>query len=585
MKRNKAKDPGLLQDLAKAGRNDVISCAVLSMFINVLALTLPLYMMQIFSHILVSESVQSLIMITVIGLVAVITWGILSEVRGRILRLLGEKIDLLLGDRVHKAMIAHAIKTNDTRTVSGLRDLATLRNSAASQQTAALFDVPWSPLFLGLIYVLSPALGTFAIAGAALQIVLAWLNDRLIREPQSQASAAAEAELTFALASVRNAEVVEGMGMRSAVVERWQRQHLDALAHQARASLLGGVIANISRSIRMILQIAIFAVGAYLVITGEIGTGVMMASVYLLSRGLAPVDTAIGTWRQMMSAHAAYSRLGKLLDSERERPYGLKLPRPTGQLSVHNLVFGRPGSPPVLKGVSFSVASGDLVGIVGPSAAGKSTLAKLIVGVWRPTSGMVRLDGADVANWDPDELGRYVGYLPQEVELFAGTVRDNIARLGNATDEDIVAAAQLAGAHDIILKLSKGYDSDIGEAGSVLSGGQRQRIGLARALFRGPSLIVLDEPNANLDGPGEEALVGALKRARSFGSTVILITHKPALLFAVDKILVLNDGIVDSFGDRNEILRKIAPSPEKRRLANVASGKELRSQPAEAASP
>ncbi|MCP4383753.1 MAG: ATP-binding cassette domain-containing protein, partial [Hyphomicrobiales bacterium] len=296
------------------------------------------------------------------------------------------------------------------------------------------------------------------------------------------------------------------------------------------------------------------------VIRHEIGVGAMMASVYLLSRALAPIDMAIGMWRQMVAAQASYGRLSLLLQVEESRPDGLKLPRPEGRLTVQNVVFGRPGLPPVLKGVSFAAAPGDIVGIVGPSAAGKSTLAKLLVGVWRPTSGVVRLDGADVTNWDPDDLGSHLGYLPQEVELFAGTVSDNISRMQPGLDAEVVAAAELSGAHDLILRLPKGYDTEIGEGGSVLSGGQRQRIGLARALFGDPTLVVLDEPNANLDGAGEDALIAAVKRAKESGCTVVLITHKPALLFAVDKILVLKNGIVSAFGDRKEILPKVLPN-------------------------
>ena len=564
----------LFRDLLKTGFREIANAAVLSMFINVLALTLPLYMLQVFSHVLTSESSKSLFFITMIALAAIVAWGLLSEVRSRILKLLGDKIDILLGERVQRAMIAHATSTNDIRTASGLKDLALLRSSVSSGQTAAIFDVPWAPLFLAVVYLLDPVLGFVALLGAIVLLVFAWVNDRWTREPERQAARSAEKELAFSLSSIRNAEVVEGMGMRGAVVDRWQRQHLESLAYQSEAFLRSGVIGNISRSLRFVLQIAIMGVGAYLVIRKETSVGAMMAAVYLLSRALAPIDVAIGMWRQLVAAQSAYERLGLLLKAERARPKGLLLPRPAGRLAVQNLVFGRPGLPPVLKGISFAAAPGDIVGIVGASAAGKSTLAKLIVGVWRPNSGIVRLDGADVNNWDPDELGGHLGYLPQEVELFAGTVRDNISRLrAGDLDQETVNAAKLAGAHELILKLPKGYDTEIGDAGSVLSGGQRQRVALARALFGNPSLVVLDEPNASLDGAGEDALIAAIKRAKQKGCTVILITHKPSLLFAVDKILVLNDGIVDAFGERNAILPKVLPPPPKRVVAKLPEDK------------
>jgi ATP-binding cassette, subfamily C, bacterial EexD len=563
----------LLRDVFGAGRKEITTSAVLSMFINILALTLPLYMLHIFTHVLVSNSKATLIMVTLLAVAAISMWGILSYIRLGLLICLSEKIDLLLGERVQRAMIARAVSSNEVRTAGGLKHLATLRNSIGGQQAAALLDVPWSPLFFAVIYLLSPALGLIAMGGAALLLIVAWLNDRMIREPQSEAAKAADEEYAFSLASVRNAEVVEGMGMRPAVVSRWLQQHLRSLGFYGLMMARSSAMMNLSRTLRMLLQIIILGAGAYLVISRELGIGVMMASVYLLARGLAPIDSAISTWRQLTSATAAYRQLGQLLEAEGMRPKSIKLPRPAGRLTVHNLTFGRRGLPPVLKGISFSVEPGEVVGIVGPSAAGKSTLARLLVGVWRPTSGVVRLDGSDVTNWNPDDLGRYIGYLPQEVELFSGPVHENIARLGNVEDTEIIAAAQLAGAHELILKLPKGYETEIGEAGSVLSGGQRQRIGLARALLGSPSLIVLDEPNANLDGAGEEALVAAITRTKAQGATVVLITHKPALLFTVDKILVINDGIVDKFGERNEILPKIIPAAQKQRLVSVAESK------------
>lgn len=568
------KGGSLVREVFKIGWRELFNAAVISMFMNLLALTLPLYMLQVFVHVLPSQSEPTLFFVTLIAVAAQVVWGILSELRSRVLRLLGEKIDVVLGERVQRAMIAHATANNDMRTASGLKDLATVRSSVGSGQTAAVFDVPWTPLFLIVVYLLNPVLGSIATGGAVILLGLAWFNDKWTRGPELQAGRSAEKELAFSLSSIRNAEVVEGMGMRGAVVERWHRQHVQSLALQAKSFLRGSIVSNTSRSIRFILQIVIMGAGAYLVISQKAGIGAMMAAVYLLSRALAPIDVAIGMWRQLVAAQGSYNRLDGLLDAERARPRGLRLPRPDGRLTVHNLVFGRPGLPPVLKGVSFAAAPGEIVGIVGPSAAGKSTLAKLIVGVWRPSSGVVRLDGGDVTNWDPDELGGHLGYLPQEVELFAGTIRDNIGRLRAADDMEIVAAGKLAGAHDLILKLPKGYDTEIGEAGSILSGGQRQRIALARALFGNPCLVVLDEPNANLDGAGEDALIAAVKRAKLAGCTIILITHKPALLFIVDKILVLNEGIAEAFGERNAILPKIMPSPPKRAVTRVKSDQQ-----------
>jgi len=568
----------LIKDVFRIGWRELTNAAVLSMFLNFLALTLPLYMLQVFVHVLPSESVATLFFVTLIAVVALAVWGILSQVREQSLRLLGDKIDALLGERVQRAMIAHATATNDMRTASGLKDLATIRSSVSSGQTAAIFDVPWAPLFLVVVFLLDPVLGTIATFGAGVSLALAWFNDKWTRGPELQSGKSAEKELALALSSVRNAEVVEGMGMRAAVVERWQRQHFESLALQSKSFQRSSIVANIARTQRFILQIVIMAAGAFLVVTHRTGIGSMMAAVYLLSRALAPIDVAIGMWRQLVSAQGSYNRIAGLLEAERGRPRGLRLPRPEGRLTVQNLVFGRPGLPPVLKGISFAAQPGDIVGIVGPSAAGKSTLAKLIVGVWRPTSGIVRLDGGDVTNWDPDELGSHLGYVPQEVELFAGSVRDNIARLRTVSDEDVVATAKLAGAHDLILKLPKGYDTEIGEAGSILSGGQRQRIALARALFGNPSLVVLDEPNANLDGAGEEALIAAIKRAKQAGCTVILITHKPSLLFVVDKVLVINDGMVEAFGERNAILPKIMPPSPNRAVAPAVA--QMKAPPA-----
>lgn len=559
--------PSLFQEVLRASRRELFVALILSFFINILALTVPLYMLQVFSHVLSSRSMSTLLVITLIAVVAMVAYGALSNIRLRLLRCVGEEADLALGHRVQTAMISKATRSNAVRTASSLRDLTTFRTAISGQQAATLMDLPWAPIFVVVTFLLSPMLGTISIVGLLFLFALALINDRLVKKPQAAATRFAEQELQLSLASVRNAEAVEGMGMRSAVVDRWLNQHLTSLAQHGQATSLNGMFSDISKSATMVLQIALMGAGAYLVITDQLGMGAMIASVYLMNRGVGPITSAIGSWRAMTSAHAAYKRLVTLLSDQSEAST-LELPAPKGRLEIQNVTFARPGAPPILRGVSFAGGPGEIIGIVGPSAAGKSTLLKLIVGIWRPNAGTVRLDGADVALWNPDQLGRYVGYLPQEVELFSGTVHENIARFTDAEDAEIIAAAQLAGVHELILRLAEGYETEIGDSGSILSGGQRQRIALARAFFRQPRLIVLDEPNAALDGAGEEALVAGLERAKSMGATIILVTHKPSLLFIADKIAVFRDGCLDGFGPRNDILPKIFQQP--RRLAAEA---------------
>ena len=542
-------------------RPELWTAGFFSLFLNLLMLVVPIYIMQIFSRVLQSGSLETLIALTLAAVGAMIIYAILSVQRSNLLTRVASKFDTLLGELVHAALIARAVRTTETRNVQALRDLTQLRGLLGGGDIQALFDLPWTPIFLIVIFLLHPWLGFVSFLGAALLMIMAVINDRATRGPTSAANAASMKAHTSANANVRNAEVVEGMGMRASVIDRWQRHNAEALDQHGRATDIGSLIAAISRSARQVIQIAIFFVGARLVIERDLSSGAMMAAVFLMANALRPMESAIRTWNQLLQARAAYARLSQLLMQDAPLGEGsMNLPRPIGQLSVEQVYFQPPGAErPVLRGVSFAAQPGETLGIVGPSAAGKSTLAKIIVGVWKPNSGTVRLDGADVAAWDQGDLGRHVGFLPQDVELFEGTVRENIARMREASAEEVLAAATRAGVHDMILRLPEGYETQIGEGGSVLSGGQRQRVALARALFGDPRLLVLDEPNANLDNEGEEALLQALATAKANGATSIVIAHRPSLLVAADRILVLREGRVDAIGPRDEILAKIAP--------------------------
>ena len=532
---------------------------VFSFFINLLMLTAPLYMLQIYDRVLASRSEPTLIVLTVLAGGLLLVMGGLDLIRSRVLVRVGVKMDALLNARVFSAVFAQALRGARGQRAQALRDLDSLRQFLTGPGPFAFFDAPWAPLYLAVVFIFHPVLGFVALAGAVVLFSMALINELVTRRPLQLANAQAIAANGFAEASLRNAEVLEALGMLPEIRKRWTAQHCQGLALQATASDRAATLTSWSKAVRISLQVAILGAGAALAIQQIITPGVMIAASILMGRALAPVEQAIGQWRHFVGARQAYRRLNELLQAIPEDEARLTLPKPEGRLSVEQLVAAPPGSQkPVLKGVSFKLEPGEALGVIGPSASGKSTLARNLVGVWAPQSGAVRLDGAEVQGWDAEQLGPYLGYLPQDVELFAGNVAENIARFSaEASPEAVVAAARAAGVHDMILQLDKGYDSEIGEQGCVLSGGQRQRVGLARALYGEPALVVLDEPNASLDAAGDEALTQAILGLKARGATVVVMAHRPSAIAAVDKLLMLREGRVEAFGPKEEVIAKV----------------------------
>ncbi len=554
----------------RAGSNNVIArlrpfflyAGLFSLAINLLLLAPTLYMLQVFDRVLASRSEETLVVLTVAVAIALFAMSLLEALRSRLLSAAGAALDRKLGPPVLEGLLAQAAKAGGADYVHGLRDVGTLRGVLTGQGVLSLFDVPWLPLFLLIIFLFHPLLGVVAVAGALIMGLLAIMNERMTREPLERAQVQARRAGRLIDANLRNAEVTAALGMLPAVTRHWMAMNDTALRTQMQATNLGGSFTAATKFMRQFIQIAMLAMGAWLVVDQHVTSGIMIAGTILLSRALAPVESLIASWRGLVEARSAWARLSKLLENE-SSAIATKLPEPKGALKVERAVFGVKGlERPILRGVSFELAAGETLGIIGPSASGKSTLARLIVGVWRPASGTVRLDGADVAAWPRAELGPYIGYVPQDVELFGGTVAQNIARMGEPDATRVVQAAQRAQVHELILRLPKGYDSEIGDGGASLSPGQRQRIALARALYGDPRLVVLDEPNANLDREGEEGLMQALQRLRAAAVTVVIIAHRPSLLVSADKLLVLRDGAVDLFGARAEVLARVTrPAP------------------------
>jgi PrtD family type I secretion system ABC transporter len=531
---------------------------VFSFFINLLILTSPIYMMQVYDRVLSSGRFETLLFLTLIAGIAVLTMGVLEAIRGFVLTRIGRWLDRKLSPSLIE-MSMRGVLYGLPASAQPLRDLAQVRGFLGGGGINSVFDAPWAPIFLAVIWVLHPMLGMLGFGAAVILAVIAVLNEYLSRKPLTDSATLAIVNMQKADAAVRNADVFHAMGMLPGFLFRWAQRNDEALALQRAASDRNAIILGFSKFFRVFVQILILAAGAYLVLKTELSSGGMIAASILLGRALAPIEQAIGTWKSVVSARDAYDRLRRMIERLPPAPANMPLPAPSGRLSCEQVIYVPRGrDQPVLQGVSFMIEPGEALGIIGPSAAGKSTLCRLLVGSWQPTRGHVRLDGADVFTWPSEQLGPYIGYLPQTVELFGSTVADSIARLLPEPDPNaIIEAASIAGVHEMILRLPHGYETEIGDGGSILSGGQRQRIGLARALFGRPRLVVLDEPNASLDSEGEESLIGSIETVKEWGGSVVIVAHQPRILQPVDKLLLLRDGKVELFGPRDDVLAKL----------------------------
>ena len=542
--------------------------------VNLLQLTGSVYMMQVYDRVLTSQSEATLLALTLISLFLIAIYGILECCRSFALIGLGRLIDRRLSSRVFEALFVHgSLRGSDRVGAQPLRDLEQVRSFVSTTGLTTSLDVPWIPVFLVILYIVHPlfaffgAVAVFIVIGSAL--AQAFLSTKKLAEASNNNVQA----YAFVEASIRNAETAEAMGMRSGVWRRWQERHLAMLNQQQTASQIAGSFSSVIKFLQLSLTgILTLGLGALLVIEQAITPGAMIVASFILGRALAPSMQVVALWQQAMNARAAHRRLCDFLAAAPAEKQGMQLPAPQGALAVENLVLAVPGTDVmVLRGVSFALQPGESLAVIGPSAAGKSSLARALLGIWPPRGGAVRLDGADLARIPRDQVGQYLGYLPQDVELFEGTVAENIARLGAVDSEKVVAAARDAGLHDLILHLPEGYDTPLGPGGRGLSPGQRQRIGLARALYGATQLVVLDEPNSNLDADGEAALAMALGRLREKGVTTVIITHRANILAAVDKILLLRAGAVEAFGRRDEILPRLTrPAQTPRPITAIA---------------
>lgn len=556
----------ILTDALAAGKTSFMFAALFSLASNLLYLALPIYTNQIYSRVLYSHSGSTLAVLTIGALFVFLVSGLLDHYRAEVLTNFSIAFDRQLASPTFAALFDLVVRRMGGSHAQALRDLDSVRQSIAGPAVAVLFDLPWIPLFLGLLFIIDPWIGTLTLVGGVVLLVLAVLQDRATHSALKEANAAAITSYSFTDAALRNAEVVRALGMLPTLGAAWAHFRQISLRMTIVANQRGSIYANAIRFVRMFIQIATIGLGAWLVIEGSISSAILFANMILASRALAPFERIVGSWKMLFEAMQSYRRLEKAL-SEYEPPVpSTQLPVPTGRISFEGVSFAPVGAAGlILSNATFTILPGDMVGVIGPSGAGKSSLLRLLVGIWKPTQGTVRLDGADVYSWERGDFGRHVAYQPQDTELFAGTIRNNICRFKlDANDADIVRAAQAAGAHDLILRLPKGYETELGEAAGLLSAGQRQRVGLARTLYGDPKVVVLDEPNANLDAEGENALAEAIKGLKARGCTIILVSHKPSVLSQADKLMLIRNGRVERLGPREDVMREIAaqqPAP------------------------
>ena len=562
-----------LEEALKLCKGAFISAAGFSLVINILQLVPTIYMLQLYDRVVPTASYSTLWFLTAIMMLLFVTMGTLEWVRSQILVRVSTRLETLLNERLFKVAYKQSLYTGGQRASSQpLDDLTALRQFMTGNGLFAFFDAPWLPIYIALMFVFHSMYGWMAVFTAILLIIVAIVQEKSTSKMLGEANNLAMAGRGLVNKNLRNAEVIESMGMLNNIQKRWLKGTNQVLVLQATASSRAGLINAVSKLIRLSSQSLILAVGAYLVVENEISSGMMIGGSVLLGRALAPIDIVIGSWKGFISARGQYSRLNEMLLQIPADPERMKLPTPEGTFQFESAVVAPPGAKSaVLKGLTLTISKGDVVGVIGPSGAGKSTFARALLGIWPCNQGKIRLDGADVFTWDRNDLGPHIGYLPQDIELFEGTISENIARFGEIDPEKVVNAAKMADVHDLILHLPEGYDTMIGVTGGNLSGGQRQRVGLARALYGEPQIVVLDEPNSNLDEVGEAALGNAIQRLKQKGATVIVITHRNNVLTNVDKLLILNDGLVSVYGPKEQVIAHLQQQQAQAQAAQSAA--------------
>ena len=542
-----------LRDNLKLCRRSLVAVAIFSFCVNLLMLSVPLYLLQLYDRVVPNRSGDTLLFLTAIMISALIALASLEAIRSFILVKIGHWLDRQLSEHLLSGTIVRRVYKQRGSSVRALRDLATVRNFFWDPALLSILDIPWTPLFVFVLFMLHPLIGGITLAGVIILLVLVFVNEKLTRPLIQRSGDASSKLLDNASTIVRNADAIEAMGMRNNLVKLWQKSNEDSLSDHVQAIRRGGWISAGVKFLRFGLQIAVIGSAAWLIINGELTGGAMIASILLMRRAVSPMDTAIGSWKSVQKVRAALQQVSKYLDVAPTLRDSPDLPEPNGNLVVNKLTYRHRGSSkPVLYKIDFQLQPGESLGLVGPSAAGKTTLARLLVGIAWPTSGVVRIGGIDIGNWDSEHRGPFIGYLPQNVEMFSGTFRQNIARMADGELEAVGKAAEIAGVHDLILQFPKGYETEIGEEGAYLSGGQRQRIALARAIYGTPKLVVLDEPDANLDREGRAALINVIKYLKQTGTIVILITHHSDIVRYLDKVMILKKARAEVLSNSSE---------------------------------
>ena len=549
--------PSELSQALEPLRPEIYRAIGFSLLISLLALSPTVYMLEVYDRVVNSRSGVTLLMLTLMVVLAYAVMELLEKVRGALMRASGVRLDAALSKRVYDAMFMGFLKRQVGGNMQVLNDLKLVREFLANPALMAVMEAPVAFVALALIFAINPLLGWSAVVGAVVQVGITWMNERATRKPLMEANRAAMGAQQFADASLRNAHVMESMGMLDAVHGHWQKRQQEFLALQAQASEGAGYWTAMSKLLQQIMSSLLLGLGAWLLLSNSLngGASMMIIGSVLGGRVLAPLSQLVAQWNAVVNVRSAWTRLENLLAQVPPKPEAMALPAPKGHLAVEGLMAGAPGTQvPIVRGVQFGLSSGEVLAVVGPSASGKTTLARLLVGLWPAMSGKVRLDGADVHTWDKKELGPYLGYLPQGVELLEGTLAENIARFGDVDMVQVEAAARLVGLHELIMSLPQGYNSPIGRDGAMLSGGQRQRVGLARALYGKPVFVVLDEPNSSLDEAGDAALANAIAALKQLGTTFVVMTHRTSVLGVADKMLIMRDGAQQAFGPRDDVL-------------------------------